>query len=58
MQLYPKINIKTFHGCKFIIADSEEEFSAAKKLFREYSKSIKIDLSFQNFENELEEIKK
>lgn len=58
MQLFPKINIKTFHDCKFIIADSKEEFSVAKKLFREYSKCIKIDLSFQNFENELEEIKK
>lgn len=58
MQLHHKILTKTLTGFEFIIANSEEEFSAGKKLFREYSKSIKIDLSFQNFENELEEIKK
>ena len=50
--------MKNFPGFEFIIACSEEEFSAGENLFNEYSKSIKIDLSFQNFENDLKEISK
>ncbi len=49
--------MKKLTGFEFIIASSDEDFSAAKKLFREYSNSIKIDLGFQNFEKEMEEIK-
>lgn len=38
---------------KYIIATSDEDYSDAKKLFREYAALINIDLAFQKFEEEL-----
>lgn len=38
------------------IAKTEKEFSQAKVLFLEYSKELDVDLCFQGFEQELEEI--
>ncbi len=37
----------------FIIADTDEEFSAAALLFKEYAGGLNIDLQFQHFEEEL-----
>lgn len=39
------------------IANSKEEFEAAKMLFTEYSNKLGFDLCFQNFKEELQEIK-
>ncbi|MCP4176822.1 MAG: GNAT family N-acetyltransferase [bacterium] len=39
-----------------IIAKSESEYNQAKMLFREYEKDIGIDLSYQNFKEEIENI--
>jgi len=51
-----KNHLKNKSEYKFIIADSKEEFAIGKFLFQEYSNSLNIDLCFQNFEKELEEI--
>jgi|SRR5579871_1314688 len=40
----------------FIIAENSTHFEDAKNLFVEYSNSLSIDLSFQDFENELKSI--
>jgi putative acetyltransferase len=40
--------------CKLCLATSEEEYSAARKLFAEYAASLEIDLKFQRFEEELQ----
>ena len=39
------------------LAKSEEDFEAAAKLFRQYSAELSIDLDFQNFEEELLQLK-
>jgi putative acetyltransferase len=41
---------------KYIIAQSTQEYNAAKALFIEYAKWLNIDLCFQNFNKELAEI--
>jgi putative acetyltransferase len=40
----------------FKIAETESEFSQAKELFIQYAHSLDIDLAFQGFDNELENI--
>jgi putative acetyltransferase len=35
-------------------ANTADEFKEGKKLFQQYAKSLELDLSFQNFANELE----
>ena len=42
----------------FKIARTNEEFSQARDLFKEYADSLDTDLCFQNFTNELETIDK
>ena len=41
----------------FVNANTQEEYEAAKQLFREYAISINIDLGFQHFEEELDGLK-
>ena len=41
---------------RYKIADSTREFQDGKKLFLQYATSLNIDLSFQNFEDELKTI--
>ena len=41
---------------EFFLATRHEHYEAAKHLFREYAAHIRVDLCFQNFEKELEEI--
>jgi ribosomal protein S18 acetylase RimI-like enzyme len=41
---------------KFKLIDDDESFEQAKNLFLEYAESLKIDLRFQDFKNELKEI--
>jgi putative acetyltransferase len=43
---------------KYIIATSVQEYEEAKKLFTEYATWLNIDLCFQNFAKELDEIEK
>ncbi|MDD5571536.1 MAG: GNAT family N-acetyltransferase [Bacteroidales bacterium] len=38
------------------IAETNQEFEDGKELFRQYADSLKIDLSFQDFSNELKTI--
>ncbi|MFH1321362.1 MAG: GNAT family N-acetyltransferase [Bacteroidota bacterium] len=38
---------------KIIVARSEEDFNIARSLFLQYEKEINIDLCFQDFENEI-----
>jgi putative acetyltransferase len=38
------------------IANTSQEFESGKKLFEEYTLSLNVDLSFQNFSKELETI--
>ena len=40
----------------FVLVNNITNFSKAKELFIEYSESLKIDLCFQDFENELKEL--
>ncbi len=42
---------------EYILANTEEDYKAAAKLFMEYAQSLSIDLSFQHFEEELQELK-
>jgi putative acetyltransferase len=42
---------------EYIVVHSEEEYTAAAKLFMEYAQWLSIDLSFQHFEEELKELK-
>lgn len=39
-----------------IVAKTEKDFSEAKLLFLDYAKELNLDLCFQNFDKELEEI--
>ncbi len=41
---------------KLLVANSIEDYKTAIQLFKEYAKQISVDLSFQDFENELLEI--
>jgi putative acetyltransferase len=41
----------------YLIADTDQEFGQAKELFEEYAQTLHIDLSFQNFSRELENIR-
>ena len=38
---------------EYVIAETEEEFEAAAKLFRLYATWLKVDLCFQNFDDEM-----
>lgn len=40
----------------FRIAQTPEEFSAGAELFKQYAEFVDLDLSFQNFEDELKDI--
>ncbi|MFM8913726.1 MAG: GNAT family N-acetyltransferase, partial [Flammeovirgaceae bacterium] len=40
----------------FFTANSSKEFNEGKQLFQLYAKSLNIDLCFQNFEKELQEV--
>lgn len=42
---------------EYIIVQSEDEYAAAAELFREYAAWLSIDLCFQDFEHELEDLK-
>lgn len=42
----------------YLIATTEEDFETGKILFTEYAASLGVDLSFQNFETELNTINK
>ena len=48
------------HNCKeefeMIRANTEEEFELIRVLFRAYQKELGVDLSFQNFETELQDL--
>ncbi|PYS80194.1 MAG: GNAT family N-acetyltransferase, partial [Acidobacteria bacterium] len=39
---------------KFVQAQSPEEIEIARGLFREYAAGLKIDLCFQNFDQEVD----
>lgn len=41
----------------YILANTDAEFEQAKIVFREYADELCLDLSFQNFEEELKSIK-
>ncbi len=41
---------------EFIIATTREEFEAAAVLFREYASWLQVDLCFQNFEEEMQQL--
>lgn len=41
---------------KFKLIEDDEGFIIAKKIFQEYANTLQIDLCFQDFENELNEI--
>ncbi len=41
---------------ELIEARTEQDIAAARKLFQEYTDSLGIDLTFQNYEQELEQI--
>lgn len=43
---------------RYIHADTDDEYYQASLLFKEYANWLNIDLSFQNFENELVSLKK
>lgn len=43
---------------KIIEAKTEEDFSAARKLFKEYAHSLEIDPAFQSYEEELSRMEK
>lgn len=40
----------------YILANTKDEYTAAAKLFTEYAEWLKIDLCFQNFNKELDEL--
>jgi putative acetyltransferase len=42
---------------KIITVQTETEYAAASALFKEYAEWLNIDLSFQNFEEELQHLK-
>ena len=42
---------------EFILASSDQEYEAASFMFREYAADIHIDLSFQHFDQELNELR-
>ncbi len=41
---------------EYIVADKKEDYDAAILLFKEYAAGLDIDLSFQNFDEELEQL--
>ena len=41
---------------EFVIASSEDDFDNASKLFLEYSEWLGIDLGFQGFTKELQQV--
>lgn len=41
---------------EFILAETEEDYAAAGQLFREYAAWLNINLCFQNFDQELENL--
>lgn len=43
---------------EYILAKTDKDYSAAAKLFKEYAFGLGIDLGFQHFEEELENLKK
>ncbi len=43
-------------NCIYKVAETESVFEQGKELFREYAKSLGVDLSFQDFEKELKTI--
>jgi ribosomal protein S18 acetylase RimI-like enzyme len=51
------LNRQRLEGYEIILASQPEDFEAAGKLFREYAASLEIDLCFQNFEDELQNLR-
>ncbi len=47
---------KVFEEIQFRVVRSSGEFDDARNLFRQYASSLKIDLCFQNFDEELRTI--
>jgi putative acetyltransferase len=47
-----------FMNITFKIADTDLEFEQAKELFQEYAEFLNVDLCFQNFSGELENLRK
>lgn len=43
---------------EYLLANTIKEYNAANCLFKEYAATTGIDLSFQNFDNELKELRK
>lgn len=43
---------------EYYLATVDEDYEAAKLLFKDYAEAINIDLSFQHFDDELRDIKK
>ncbi len=43
---------------EYLIVNTDGDYEAAKLLFREYAVAIKVDLSFQQFEKEMEGLQK
>ena len=52
--IWPTNNLKMIN---FLIANSIEEYKHAADLFKQYAAWLNVDLSFQNFEAELMELK-
>ena len=46
------------HQIEYVFADWEEQLEEVRQLFIEYAESLNVDLSFQNFEQELRELPK
>jgi len=41
---------------EFLLVKTKEEYKSASKLFKEYARWLDIDLNFQHFDNELENL--
>ena len=48
--------IKEIKMINFYLAESKEDYAAAKLLFQEYAESININLDFQRFDEELDNL--
>jgi ribosomal protein S18 acetylase RimI-like enzyme len=58
MTLNQKANENRIHQIEYVYADGDEHLEEVRQLFIEYAESLNVDLSFQNFEQELKELPK
>jgi GNAT superfamily N-acetyltransferase len=58
MILNQKANENGNHQIEYVYADRDEHLEEVRQLFIEYAESLNVDLSFQNFEQELKELPK